>query len=242
MIVTKVFRIKYLKFFFLNFISITLFVSCIDKPSSLDDAFFIVEEITPQKNNVNPVILHKREGIIDSFSLNLEACLKDIFTKEPILGTSFIVEYETTLRDQNRVKGKFQKVKVSPDPVSNSNGCIQWVENYPFRFVKNPKWINLKRVIKTENINYFGQETVPMAINPWLISSNLNNNLPEIMDLRPQYSKNNPLLKNKYHEDGLSFLSDTSAVHTNEYPHLFVPEIDLQIQALPPQISEKNFM
>ena len=215
-----------------------ILVSCAGKEKHKNDigelsgnAKFLVEEVT-KPLNLDPIILNTKEGLPNSFIVSLRACIKDAIRKDvSIQDTSFFIEYETHLLDSKNQTPSLHEVRA----ISDSNGCIQWQEEYKFRFVRHPGWIGLKRTIKTKNDAYSGQIIIPMAVNPWLTESDKNR--PAILDVRPQYSKGHKILKGKYVKNGLAFLYKKP--DKDEFLQLWAPEVDIQIKT-DPQEAIKN--
>ncbi|MGI9548796.1 MAG: hypothetical protein ACR2M7_02290 [Bdellovibrionales bacterium] len=209
------------------------------------NAPFIVEQITKPENLLKAINFIEKEGLKNIFVVNLSTCLKDSFKKDnSIQETSFVIEYETnfissevTSTDKTNSTAKPKSTSLKKIQVtSDVNGCIQWQEEYKYRYVVNPKWLVLNRTIKKESGAYYGQVEIPMAINPWL--ENGQGNFPEILDLRTNYSKKYPVFKkHPYEREGLKYLAQDDS---SEYPQLWAPTIDLQIENLLSKKSEKE--
>lgn len=223
----------------LSFFLVAGLTSCAGREKQKDDmssysphATFIVEEVT-NPLNLDPIILNTKEGLPDSFIVNLKTCIRDRYKKDvSIQDNLFIIEYETNFSDSEK---KAENQIKTEKTVSDSDGCIQWQEEYKFRFVKNPVWIGLRRTIRTESNAYFGQVIIPLAVNPWLTESDKNR--PAILDVRSQYSKDHKVFRgDKYKKDGLAFLSEKTV---DEFPQLWAPVVDVQIETSP-QLSEKS--
>ncbi len=224
----------YLKQIFYLFSLILILVSCAGRekhPSSLIDyssnAPFIVEQITKPENLVKSINFIEKDGLKDTFIVNLSTCLKDSFKKDnSIQETPFIIEYENNLNSDKR-----QKIKIQV--TSDVNGCIRWEERYKYRYVIQSKWILLERTIKKENGAYSGQVNVPLAVNPWLDIK--DEKFPEVLDLRTNYSEKYPIFKeHPYEKNGLEYLSKDEP---SKYPQLWAPEVGVQIEK---QLSEKK--
>ena len=227
-------------FVFFKLFLIGLLASCAGREKQKDDiaefsgnAKFLVDVVT-KPLNLDSIMLNTREGLPHSFSVNLRTCIKDAIRKDvSIQNTPFFIEYETNILDSKNQTPSLHEVKA----LSDSNGCIQWQEEYRFRFVRHPWWIGLRRTIKTKSNAYSGQIVVPMAVNPWLTESDKGR--PAILDVRPQYSKNHKILKDKYIKNGLAFLSKKP--NKAEFPQLWVPEVAIQIETVPQEAINNKF-
>ena len=179
---------------------------------------FIIEKVEGAGEKAISFI--KKKGLIDTFILSLSACLKDRRMKDAsIQETKFFVEYETNIPGAG-----LQRVEAPSDV----NGCIQWEEEYKYKYVIQPVWIALSRVIKRKEGAYAGQSKIHLAVNPWLSSEE---DLPAILDLRPQYSKEHKIFKKyPYEENGLAYLSQTDDF--SEFPQLWAPRLDLQFDII----------
>ena len=191
-----------------------------------DRALFIVEEIQGASQNAISVI--KKKGLASSFILSLSACIKDRFRPDSPMheGTEFIVKYETSL------PGGRQQQVTAPAGV---NGCIQWEEEYKYKYALHPKWITLARTIERPEGAFAGKSKIYLAVNPWLPSEA---SVPGILDLREQYAKSHKILKKYGREpDGLAYLSKTDR---SEFPQLWAPALDLQLEVKPEQRGESQ--
>lgn len=217
------------KSFLLMCLSSSLLISCAgrEKHSSdhlvdftVSNAPFIIEQIVKSPNTAKSISIIYKGGLADSFIVNLSTCLKDSIRKDnPIQDTPFTVEYQN---DINSTKKEIIKV------TSDVNGCILWQERYPYKYIVKPIWLLLKRTIKKEKGAYAGQIEIPLAINPWLVSSE-DSRFSEILDLRPLYSQQHIIFKDHpYKRNGLEFLSKYT--NQKEYPQLWAPKIDMQIE------------
>ena len=193
------------------------------------NANFIVEEVT-KPLNLDPVILNTKQGLPESFTVNLRACIKYAIRKDTsIQDTVFFIEYES---HDDQLRKKLYKARA----VSDSNGCIQWEERYRYKFVKNPPWIQLNRVIKTKNNASSGEVLIPMAVNPWLTESDKDR--PAILDIRSHYSRNHTILKeNIFQKEGLDFLITNSK---KEFPQLWASYVEVQIETDPRMAQRKE--
>ena len=221
-------------FILLGFLPLTVLTSCFPQRNrtdmgSLGNELFYVQKIT-KPENLDPITPQYKEGLTSSFILNLKTCLKDSFNKDvSIPETMFFVEYETNLSDSGELIPTQIKTEEAP---SDGQGCIEWQEEYKFRFVNNPVWIGLKRTIRTKGNAYAGDPvSVTLAVNPWLHES--DRGYPPILDMR--YSKDHRILKGKYEEDGLAFLSARSK---KEFPQLWVPDIDIHVETDPQKATK----
>lgn len=187
------------------------------------NAPFIVSQITKSSNDEAITVAHGEDGLVQTFTLNLKACIRDLIRQDtPIQNSSFAIDYYNSV--DNKVKGKAERAMA----VSDSQGCIQWQEKYKYKYTVKPVWIGLERVIKKESGAYAGAETIPMAINPWLSPKDKEDGLPSILDTRCEYSKGHHIFdkKKNYDPNGLNYLKKT---RTKERPFLWAPRVSLQI-------------
>ncbi len=215
-------------------------ISCVGKEKQIlsdteyaSNAPFIVEQITKAENSVKSINFIEKDGLKNAFIVNLSTCLKDSFKKDnSIQETPFVIEYETNFDNDGKTGKRIERVEVTSDV----NGCIRWEEEYKYRYVIKPKWIVLTRSIKKEEGGYSGQVEIPLAVNPWLKSS--NEEFPEVLDLRKNYSEKYSIFKKlPYEKKGLEYLSRNES---SEYPQLWAPEIGLQIETQLPKLSEEK--
>ena len=204
---------------------------------TLGSAPFVVGQIEKADNDPVVGLDYGDEGLARTFSLNLKACMRDSNRQDtPIQNTPFVIEYYRSAED--RKNKKLSKASA----VSNFQGCIQWNEEYSYKYTVNPVWIGLERTIKKETGAYSGAETIPLAINPWLSDEDQKND-PTIIDIRCDYFRNHKVLKNSesYKSDGLKYLSK---IEEREKPLLWAPTVSLQINEVKPddqgQVNEIN--
>ena len=202
---------------------------------------FTVGELTAPRN-LKPVDKGvSKDGLPESFVLNLMACVT--YTDRPdasIPNTDFVIEYESNFQPEKGKKTRREELEVRSDP----NGCIQWEEEYKWKFVKRPVWIGLKRSISTKNNAYPGRVDIVTAVNPWLGESDKDR--APLLDMR--YSGHNSIfLKNRplegralpgesdsegqsfrlYRPEGLAFLSERSK---GDFLQLWASKVDMQIR------------
>ena len=192
----------------------------ISKNCSIGNARFIANQISTIPNH-EPITINDTEGLADSFTLNLKTCLKDAFyTDNSILpGASFVIEYESNLEN------KKEQVEVTSD----LEGCIQWHEDYKYKYTLKSNWLGLKRVIRQPKGGpYPGAVEIEIAINPWLSPFEKDRGLPQVLDMRCEYV-NKSIFKSKsnrkYHKKGLEFLKTAD----KEKPLLWAPNFSLQV-------------
>ena len=210
---------------FLNIILISfLIISCVGREKHPKGVYvsstapFIVEEIAKSGNAVTPINIIEKAALADRFIISLSTCLKDSIRQDvPIQNVEFIIEYQNDINSES---------KKTISVVTDSKGCITWDEEYPYRYTIKPVWLVLNRNIKVERGPFAGQETIPLAVNPWLTA---DDKFPAILDLRPIYSKNHNILK-KYppQQKGLEYLFSKS--NYASYPQLWAHKLDVQIK------------
>lgn len=83
---------------------------------------------------------------------NFKVCVKDIMQSKAIPGHRFDIYAEN-----NELKGS---------PTSDEQGCLNWSEKFPYNFVSDSKYIELKRTVFANGI-HSGNESIKIAINPW---------------------------------------------------------------------------
>ena len=189
---------------------------------------FIASQIEKSAGNDAISIIQGRDGLNKAFTLNLKTCLRDYIRPDnPIQHVPFVIEYYSS--EENKRKGQLSKANATSD----IHGCIQWQEEYSYKYTVQPLWIGLERIVKKEKGAYAGAETIPMAVNPWLSDRDRKSGLPYILDTRCEYSKKDRLLKEdqSYEPNGLKYLSETQK---EERPLLWVPDISVQIHEVNP--------
>ena len=202
---------------------------------------FIVDQVVQSSNNEAVSVIHGEDGLAKTFTLNLKTCMWDYSRKDnTIQNIPFVIEYYSS--EENKQKGKPSKITA----ISNTQGCIQWQEEYNYKYTVKPLWIGLERTIKREKGAYTGSETIPMAVNPWLSDRDRKAGLPDILDIRCDYSRNHHVLAKSedYEANGLKYLLETKK---EERPLLWIPDVDVQIhedtkgqEDVKEQISEKS--
>ena len=240
---TKQNKIKLLKLFFIVIFSTVFFTSCSwwEKQTSVattassseecnvGNAPFIVNQITKSSNDEAITLAHGADGLAKTFTLNLTTCIRDLLRQDtPIQNAPFVVEYYNS--SENKRKNKKEKVTVIS---SDTQGCIQWQEQYKYKYTVKPPWIGLERTIKKESGAYAGAETIPMAINPWLSAKDKEDGLPSILDTRCEYSRQHHIFdeKKNYNSNGLNYLEK---IKKNEYPVLWAPTVSMQYREISP--------
>ena len=190
---------------------------------------FVVDQVESPPNQDAVSISHGSDGLINTFTLNLKACLRDYIKQDnPIQNIPFTIEYYKNKEDKKNAN--LTKITV----VSNTQGCVQWQEQYGYKYTVKPLWIGLERRIKKEKGAYTGEINIPMAVNPWLSDRDRKSGLPYILDIRSQYSRNDSLLidPQNYEPDGLEYLSE---IKKEDKPLLWVPDVYAQIHEINPK-------
>ena len=134
--------------------------------------------------------------------------------------TPFIIEYYASLSDRKTKK----LTQASAPPLTDHNGCIQWIETYKYKYTHRSFLIGLKRWIRPAGKSMIsGKSEITLAVNPWLKEGSPN---PEILDMSSvNYDASHGMLTDdKYKEDGLKFLSEISK---KEFPQLWVRQLSI---------------
>ena len=200
---------------------------------STGNARFIADQISTP-DNYKPITIKYKEGLADSFTVNLKTCLKDSLRPDAsIQNSSFEILYDSNLPDQEK------PVKV----ISNTEGCIQWEETYKYKYTLKSSWIGLKRVIRQTEGAYSGGVEIETAVNPWLSPNEKEIGLPQILDMRCEYinrsifkSDGNREQNTQYHKDGLRFLETAD----QKKPLLWAPHFSLQVEEVSESKSESQ--
>ena len=205
---------------------------------SMDDGYgqapFVVDQVESAPNQSAVSISPGADGLIKKFNLNLKTCLRDYIKQDnPIQNIRFTIEYYKNQED--RKKGSLTKTEA----VSNTSGCIQWQEQYDYKYTAKPLWIGLERRIKKEKGAYTGEVNISMAVNLWLSDRDRSSGLPYILDIRSEYSRGDSLLKEtqNYEQDGLKYLSE---IKQEDKPLLWVPDVDIQVHEINPNKDAIN--
>ena len=195
---------------------------------SMGNARFIADQISTP-NNHNPITLNYKEGLIDSFTVNLKTCLKDSLRPDvSIQNSSFEIIYDSNLT------GKEEKVEA----ISDTDGCIQWQEIYKYKYTLKSTWIGLTRVIRQpEGGAFSGGVLIETAANPWISPDEQDSGLPQILDMRCEYINNSIFSgtrsqSTEYQRDGLKFLETAD----QNKPLLWAPNFSLQVE----EVSENQ--
>lgn len=210
--------------FLQSFLMASVLSSCAwFEKKSVDDYYsstapFIVGEVTKSQNATRSITVIRERNLAHKFIVSLSTCLKDSIRQDvPIQGVPFSIEY------YNNDKTKKKKIiQVTTD----TDGCMSWDEEYPYRYIIKPTWIVLDRTIKAKSGSYAGQEKVSLAINPWLSAK--DSEFPPVLDLRKTYSGQHNIFKqHPYKKEGLKFLQEDQY---NQYPQLWAHRVDIQIE------------
>ena len=192
-------------------------------PSVIDSgdyADFVIGKLTAPEG-LKSVVVNKKGGLPESFTLNLKACAtyKDR-SDAPVARALFVIQYETNFQIQ---KGKRNKVEPVERYVrSDDKGCIEWEEEYGWKWVKRPVWIGLNRRISTKNNAIPGRVDIKVAVNPYLGESDQDK--APLLDQR--YSDNRVFTEQGlYEKKGLIFLTTQESSKEN-WPQLWVPNIE----------------
>ena len=207
----------------LSFLFAALFLSACSfftsAPSVIDTAVngdFLVGELTAPKN-LKPIVINRKEGLPESFTLNLEACVKYKDRSDAsIPHTNFVIEYQTNFPSNKPVSFTVR---------SDFDGCIQWEEKYGWKHFNKPIWIGLNRRISTKNNAIPGHVDITVAVNPYLGESDQDR--PPLLDQR--YSASNSVFTDSYKEDGLNFLTSQESSKEN-WHQLWASKIDIQFR------------
>ena len=200
---------------------------------STGNARFIADQISTPLNH-KPITIKYKEGLADSFTVNLKTCLKDSLRPDASIQNSrFEILYDSNLPNQE------ERVEV----ISNTEGCIQWQETYKYKYTLKSSWIGFKRVIRQTGGAYSGGVEIETAVNPWLSPNEKDSGLPQILDMRCEYI-NNSIFKSdenqeqntQYHKDGLKFLETAD----QQKPLLWVPDMSLQVTEVSESQSESQ--
>ena len=206
--------------------------------SSSDDGYsqapFVASQLETPSNMFAVSTSRGEDSLIKTFTLNLKTCLRDYINQDnPIQNITFTIEYYRSKGDKE--KGKLQKTKAT----SNIQGCIQWQEEYDYKYTAKPLWIGLDRRIKKDKGAYTGIVSIPIAVNPWLSDRDRKSGLPYFLDIRSEYSREDRLLteSENYQADGLKYLSETKK---EDRPLLWVPGLDIQLHEINPNKAKTN--
>ena len=202
-----------------------------DSQCSTGNARFIADQISTPSND-KPITINHKKGLVFSFTVNLKTCLKDSLRPDTsIQNSSFEILYHSNFKDTDQE----ELVKV----ISNTEGCIQWKETYKYKYTLRSSWIGLKRVIRQTDGAYSGGVEIETAVNPWLSPNEKESGLPQILDMRCEYTNNSIFESGKnrgqniqYYKDGLKFLETAD----QEKPLLWAPHFSLQVE----EVSESQ--
>ena len=187
---------------------------------------FVVSQIVKSPNSDSAITFSYKEGLKESFTLNLKACMREHMRPDsPIQhGASFVVEYYKSAEDKKAGK------KTRVETITDHDGCIQWQETYKYKYTVKPTWIGLERSIKKERSPFAGVEIIPMAVNPWLSEKDKSEGVHSILDTRCGFSRSH-IQKDYYVSEGLNYLRATK---TEEKPLLWVPTVSIQTREVNP--------
>jgi hypothetical protein len=162
-------KIQKLTLFFAALVGV-LSVSCsrdsnpripiVDQQGDETDSTFVVQ--TPitlvqakQSSSGSPASAAAGWTIPTETSFTFRACLQDVAKLEPIISQAFVVHGEN---GNQRV-------------VSDSAGCINWSETVPFDFAQDETYVESNHWIDGGGGPYRGERHIPVALNPWLETS-----------------------------------------------------------------------
>ncbi|MCB0406928.1 MAG: hypothetical protein KDD34_01925, partial [Bdellovibrionales bacterium] len=141
------------------FLISTLLVGCLkaDKKDESElkktSANFLVQNVDAK---LGPVDFVKGWSIPEKNDYYLKACIIDRVTRDRLIGHEFRVESDG-----------IQIPK--PNAVTDNDGCIQWVEEVPFQFFGEPRYLKMSRKIVGTGVKR-GEQIIEFAIDPWKIT------------------------------------------------------------------------
>ena len=155
-----------------------------------DTASFIVQEVQGQ------VVATRVNGLPEEIQISYRACFKDLVYQDNKVpgGSVFKIHFfehlqKTQIDASNQAKKcsksntvLFSSATTCIEIETDSNGCLNWTEVYPYQAVRESVWYRYGRAFEGRGANQ-GIKTVPMAINPWL-SLATSHSAFELVDLR----------------------------------------------------------
>lgn len=129
----------------------------VDQAGDSADSTFVVQ--TPvtvvQAKRSNPGASSSLWTLPTQNSITFRACLQDVAKLQPIVSQSFVVH------------GENGDHSLTTDPA----GCLNWTENVHFDFLQDETYVQADHWIEGGGGPYRGRRHVPLAVDPWLESS-----------------------------------------------------------------------
>jgi len=160
-------------------------------PSIKSTANFIIDEVKGK------VVSTSTNGLPEEVMLSYTACFRDIIYPDNTLPNSlfkiYFFENHHTKKDEEIkcIESDFFSFSPNTSPPSciqmrtDSNGCINWTEVYPYRPINQSAWFKYSRAFEGTGVNS-GMEVIDMAMNPWLSKYNPGSSasILQLVDLR----------------------------------------------------------
>ena len=201
-----------------------------------DNVLFDVEKIT---GNIG-IDYNKKTHLPEIFRLRLKACIKDTLKLAASMPKiPFVIKYKTCENGDYKTCKK-TVVKSIRDRGTDADGCLEWTEDFPHKYVIEPFWVNLWREIIIEKGPYAGKVTIPTAVNFWLDDTKTFQLEERVRDLRKQHHKNEDIFKKHRHpivEKGIECLTDKKH---ESYIQLWAPNITIQFKQAADDEPEKS--
>ena len=167
---------------------------------NIDNANFIVDQLKGQ------VVATRVNGLPEEFQISYTACFRDNDRQDNTLPNSLFkihfFEKFHSLDTSNKQREKDTKTQITDKECSessaflfsaspkksclqirtDSSGCLNWTEIYPYHPVNQSVWFRYDRAFEGTGTNK-GLKTIPMAVNPWLSVDGSANHL-QLVDLR----------------------------------------------------------
>ena len=141
-----------------------------DAPSEEEDtgnANFIVEEI------IGRVEATRVNGLPEEIRISYKACFRDFTHPDNTLQNSlFKIHLFEHFQSSNKKCFESSSFLLSSkesclEMRTDSSGCLNWTEIYPYHPVNQSVWFRYERVFEGTGSNG-GISIIPMAVNPWL--------------------------------------------------------------------------
>ena len=181
--------VGYYRYCFLIIASILLCVSSVSctffgdsEDSPIDEGVkqsnFIVNEV---EGNVLETSIN---GLPEEIQISYKACFRDFKLPDQVLQNTLfqVLLFENFQADELSESDTSSEAKCSNSSTflfnedaanscleirTDSSGCLNWTEVYPYKMINESVWFKYKRVMKGTGI-YQGNEYIDMAMAPWL--------------------------------------------------------------------------
>ena len=199
-------------------------------------ALFTIDEITGSFH------ISERDVLPEKFIIKLRACISSRLRNEPLPWTEYaITHHKDNFTDYKNSGRPFTDIKASSHlktetgkeiirVKSNGRSCINWTEEFTYAYHVKSEWILIGRAIQGLSTGWPGiTEEIQIAVNPWLQLKEYKH--LQVVDYRDQYGhKNDSVLKNRVHPNGLEFLKTAKQQEKTKKVDIIIEKMNFALE------------